>query len=285
MRLRRHAPLAIRAQGDDTMKMTARPLSTIPEETPALRAALADAAEFLEDARRIVALTGAGISTESGIPDFRGEGGLWTRVAATSYRAFLSDPQARKDYWRIRGELMPLVTRAQPNRAHQALAALDRRGILAAVVTQNFDGLHQAAGIAPDRVIELHGNAREAACQSCGARQPIGPVQARVEAGEEEPLCACGGFLKAATILFGQPLPQDALDAAKARLDACDLLLVIGSSLRVVPAARLPLIALERGVPLLIVNLEPTPLDERADVVLRAPAGWALERLVERGFA
>ncbi|HKV85202.1 MAG TPA: Sir2 family NAD-dependent protein deacetylase [Ktedonobacterales bacterium] len=261
------------------------PLPIPPSVTSELRAALADAAEFLEDARRVVALTGAGVSTESGIPDFRGEGGLWTRVAATSYRAFLSDAQARKDYWRIRRELMPLVTRAQPNAAHRALAKLDRRGALSAVVTQNFDGLHQAAGIPTERVIELHGNTREAVCQSCGARQPIGPVQARVEAGEEEPLCACGGFLKAATILFGQPLPQDALDAAKAQLGVCDLLLVVGSSLRVTPAARLPLIALERGAPLIIVNLEPTPLDARADVVIRAPAGWALERMVDRLFA
>ena len=252
----------------------------IPEETPELRLALSDCAEFLEDARRLVALTGAGISTESGIPDFRGEDGLWTRVAATSYRAFLSDAQARKDYWRLRRELMPLVANAQPNAAHRALAALDRRGALAGIITQNFDGLHQAAGIAPERVVELHGNTREAACQSCGARQPIAAVQARVEAGEEEPRCACGGFLKAATILFGQPLPHGALEAAKELLQSCDVLLVVGSSLRVTPAARLPLIALERGVPLLIVNLEPTPLDSRADVVARASAGWALTRIV-----
>lgn len=255
---------------------------TTPEETRELRAALADAVEFLEDARRVVALTGAGISTESGIPDFRGEGGLWTRVAATSYRAFLSDGQARRDYWRLRRELMPLVTDARPNAAHEALAELDWRGILAGVITQNFDGLHQAAGIPAERVIELHGNTREAACQSCGARQPIAAVQVRVEAGEEEPLCACGGFLKAATILFGQPLPPEALASAKELLAGCDLLLVVGSSLRVIPAARLPLVALERGVPLIIVNLEPTPLDERADVVVRAPAGWALERMIAR---
>lgn len=251
-----------------------------PQKTPELRAALADAVEFLEDARHVVALTGAGISTESGIPDFRGEGGLWTRVAATSYRAFLRDGQARRDYWRIRREMMPLVTRARPNAAHRALAELDRRGQLSGVITQNFDGLHQAAGMSDQRVIELHGNTREAACQSCGARQPIAPVQARVEAGEEEPLCGCGGFLKAATILFGQPLPPDALATAKELLAACDLLLVVGSSLRVIPAARLPLVALERAVPLIIVNLEPTPLDERADIVMRAPAGWALERMV-----
>ncbi|HEX6818820.1 MAG TPA: Sir2 family NAD-dependent protein deacetylase [Ktedonobacterales bacterium] len=251
-----------------------------PQETPELRVALADAVEFLEDARRVVALTGAGISTESGIPDFRGKSGLWTRVAATSYRAFLSDGQARRDYWQIRREMMPLVTRAQPNPAHHALAELHRRGALASVITQNFDGLHQAAGIPAERVIELHGNTREAACQTCGARQPIAAVQARMEAGEEEPLCDCGGFLKAATILFGQPLPQEALTRAKELLAACDLLLVVGSSLRVIPAARLPLVALERDVPLIIVNLEPTPLDERAEVVVRAPAGWALQRML-----
>lgn len=260
--------------------MIARSPHIPPEETPELRAALEDAVEFLEDARHIVALTGAGISTESGIPDFRGEGGLWTRVAATSYRAFQSDAGARRDYWRLRRELMPLVRGARPNAAHLALAALDRRGVLSGVITQNFDGLHQLAGIAAERVIELHGTSHEAACQSCGARQPIAGVQARVEAGEEEPLCDCGGFLKAATILFGQPLPPEALAAAKGLLAGCDLLLVIGSSLRVVPAARLPLVALERGAPMVIVNLEPTPLDQRADVVIRAPAGWALRRLI-----
>jgi NAD-dependent deacetylase len=250
-------------------------------ETPTARTAILDIAEFLADARRLVVLTGAGVSTESGIPDFRSPGGVWSRLPPTSYRAFMSDPAARRDYWRLRRELRGLATSARPNPAHVALAALERRGALAGLITQNFDGLHQAAGSSPDRVIELHGTAHEAACQSCGARSPIAAVQARVDAGDDDPRCpACGGFLKAATILFGQPIPPVALAAAQALAHDCDLFLVVGSSLRVIPAARLPLLALDRGVPLLILNLEPTPLDARADVVLRAPAGQALPRIL-----
>lgn len=248
--------------------------------TPENMLAVADMAEFVAEARRLVVLSGAGISTESGIPDFRGPEGIWTRATATTHRRFLSDPQARRDYWRIRRELGGVVTSARPNPAHHALVALERRGILAAILTQNFDGLHHAAGSAPERVVELHGNSRESACQSCGARQPIAALMTRVEAGEQDPCCACGGLLKAATILFGQPLPQEALAAAREHARAGDLFLVVGSSLCVYPAAGLPRLALERGVPLLILNLEPTPLDERADVVLHAPAGEALPAIV-----
>jgi NAD-dependent deacetylase len=247
---------------------------------PRWRTAVADMAEFVEDARRLVVLTGAGASTESGIPDFRGPDGIWSRMPPASYRDFLERPEARREYWRLRRALHARVASARPNAAHRALAALERRGILAGIVTQNFDGLHQAAGSSPARVVELHGTSREAACQRCDARLPMEAVQARVDAGEDDPRCACGGYLKAATILFGQPLPRPALDAALDLARTCDLFLVVGSSLRVVPAARLPLLALERGVPLLIVNLEPTALDNRADVVLRAPAGEALDRLL-----
>jgi NAD-dependent deacetylase len=255
---------------------------TLTPEDPAWRTAVADMAEFLAEARRLVVLTGAGASTESGIPDFRGPDGIWTRVSATSYRAFLTDAAARRDYWRLRRELGPTVAAARPNAVHIALAELEWRGILAGILTQNFDGLHQAAGSSPERVIELHGSSREAACQSCGARSPIEPVQARVAAGEEDPRCACGGLLKAATILFGQPLPAAALARAQQLAASCDLFLVVGSSLRVNPAARLPLLALERGVPLLIVNREPTRFDERADVALHAQAGPALRAMVDR---
>ncbi len=175
---------------------------------------------------------------------------------------------------------MPVVSAARPNAVHYALAALERRGILASILTQNFDGLHQAAGCSPERVIELHGTTREAACQSCGERQPIEVIQARVEAGEADPRCACGGYLKAATILFGQPLPTDALERARELASSCDLFLIIGSSLRVNPAARLPLLAVERGVPLLILNREPTRFDDRADVVLHAQAGPAMRAML-----
>jgi NAD-dependent deacetylase len=245
-----------------------------------IRTAIGDMAEFLEDAHRLVVLTGAGVSTESGIPDFRGPNGAWARRPAPTYRAFMQDPAARREYWRTRRELAGLVTQARPNAAHYALVEMERRGMLAGIITQNFDGLHQEAGSPQGSVIELHGTSREAACQSCGARLVMAEVQARVDAGDEEPRCNCGGFLKAATILFGQPVHRPVLDAALALTRTCDLFLVVGSSLRVVPAARLPLLALERGVPLLIINLEPTPLDSRADSVLHAPAGHVLPRLL-----
>jgi NAD-dependent deacetylase len=157
---------------------------------PAWQTAIADMAEFVAGARRLVALTGAGASTESGIPDFRSPGGIRARVAPTSYHAFLSSAEARRHYWRLRRELGPTVASAQPNAVHYALAELERRGILAAILTQNFDGLHQTAGSSPERVVELHGTSREAACQSCGARAPIESLQARVEDGEEDPRCA-----------------------------------------------------------------------------------------------
>lgn len=249
-------------------------------DDPTWRTAVADIAEFVADARRLVVLTGAGASTESGIPDFRSPSGIWARNPPTSYRGFMESVAARHDYWRLRRELCGRVAAARPNATHRALAELERRGVLAGTITQNFDGLHQAAGSSPDRVIELHGTSREAACQSCGMRLPIEAVQTRVDAGEIDPRCACGGYLKAATILFGQPVPRPALDAALALARMCDVFLVVGSSLRVTPAAHLPRVALERGVPLLIVNLEPTPLDPRADVVLRAPAGQALTRVL-----
>lgn len=253
-----------------------------PLATAAAREALADCVEFLTDARRLVVLTGAGISTESGIPDFRGPAGLWAKHPPASYAMFMGDVAARRDYWRLRRELHGRVAAARPNDGHHALVALERRGGLAGIITQNFDGLHQIAGNTPARVIELHGTSREAACQTCGARQPIDAVQARVTAGEDDPRCPCGGYLKAATILFGQRVPDGPLAAALELARTCDCLLVVGSSLRVAPAARLPLVALERHAPLLIINLEPTPLDARADVVLRAPAGQALRQIVTR---
>lgn len=245
------------------------------------RVAVADMCEFLDVARKLVVLTGAGISTESGIPDFRGPQGVWSRVQATSHRAFLNDPEARERYWQIRNQMRPLVAAARPNDAHRALVALHARGTLAGVITQNFDGLHQEAGLPAEAVIELHGTNRQAECQTCGRRYDIDEMQARVDAGERDPRCSdCGGLLKAATILFGQRIPQRVLDAAFGLVRECDALLVVGSSLRVVPAARIPLVALQRHVPLLILNLEPTPLDARADVVLHAAAAIALPEMV-----
>ncbi len=230
----------------------------------------------------MVALTGAGISTESGIPDFRSPGGIWQQIPPVSYREFQQSAEARQRYWKTRRNLSARVVAAQPNAAHYAMVELERRQLLQAVITQNFDGLHQDAGHAPERVIELHGTSREAACTLCGARSSITALQRRVDAGEVDPTCSlCGGYLKAATILFGQRVPERELARAKELAEACDLFLIVGSSLKVVPAATLPRLALKRNIPLIIINLQPTPLDDYADVVIHEKAGLVLPPLIK----
>lgn len=246
---------------------------------------LQNAVELLQEARQIVALTGAGISTESGIPDFRSPGSTWLEQPPVSYQDFLSKSEARRRYWKTRRELSGQVAQAKPNAAHYALAELERRGLLLGVLTQNFDGLHQDAGNQAERVIELHGTSREAACTLCDARSPMHELQQRIDAGEDEPACPlCGGYMKSATILFGQRVPTSVLERARELARACDLFLVVGSSLQVTPAARLPRLALERDVPLIIINLQPTPLDDEADVVIREKAGSVLPALVQSLF-
>lgn len=252
------------------------PISTIQE-------AIEDIVEFLEVSQRVVVLTGAGASTESGIPDFRSADGIWRRYPPGTYQDFISKPEARRRYWELRRTLGSQVRNARPNPTHYALAALEQMGKLSGIITQNFDGLHQDAGVSPERVIELHGTSRWAACTLCGVRSPMSELQQRIEAGEEDPQCAlCGGYLKAATILFGQPVPRAELDRAIALTNQSDLFLVIGSSLRVSPASRLPWLAVERGTPLIIINREPTPLDRRADLVLSANAGETMARVMAR---
>jgi len=246
-----------------------------------LQQQLQDAAELIQQARRIVALTGAGISTESGIPDFRSHGSIWQRRPPVSYHDFLKNSQARQRYWQTRRNLSAQVAAARPNAAHRALVELEHRQILLGVITQNFDGLHQDAGHLPEHIIELHGTSRFAACTLCGARSSIQELQQRIDAGEVDPSCSvCGGFLKSASILFGQRLPEVELTRAKILSAECDLFLVVGSSLKVTPAATLPRLALERDVPLIIINLQPTPLDDYADVVIHQRAGLVLPLLV-----
>ncbi len=247
-----------------------------------LQEQLHDAAELMQQARQIVALTGAGISTESGIPDFRSPGSIWQRQPPVSYQDFLNKAEARRNYWQTRRNLAGQVAAAQPNAAHRALAELERRDILLGVITQNFDGLHQDAGNHPERVIELHGTSRQAACTLCGKRSSMSELQRRIDAGEIDPRCSfCGGYLKAATILFGQRVPEAELARARELAALCDLFLVVGSSLKVTPAATLPRVALRRNVPLIIVNIQPTPLDDYADVVIHEKAGVVLPPLVE----
>ncbi len=246
-----------------------------------LQEQLHDAAEFMQGAKQIVTLTGAGISTESGIPDFRSPGSTWRTNPPVSYQAFINDAESRRKYWETRKSLYGQVSTARPNAAHQALATLQNRGVLLGVITQNFDGLHQDAGILPEHVVELHGTSRLAACTRCGARSSMTTLQQRIDSGEIDPQCErCGGFLKAATILFGQRVPEEELTQAREMIDVCDLLLVVGSSLKVTPAATLPRLALTRNVPLIIVNMEATSLDSRADVVIHEKAGLVLPSLV-----
>ena len=243
---------------------------------------LQDAAELIQEARKIVVLTGAGISTESGIPDFRSPGSIWLENPPVSYPDFIYKPEARRRYWKTRRSLSNQVRAARPNAAHHALAELEQRQKLLGIITQNFDGLHQDAGSDPARVVELHGTSREAACTLCDTRSSMEELQRRIDEGEIDPQCSlCGGYLKSATILFGQQIPANVLARAKELAGDCDLFLVVGSSLRVSPAANLPHLALKRNVPLLIVNLIPTPLDDDADVVIHEKAGTVLPRLIE----
>lgn len=242
---------------------------------------LQDAIELIQPSRRIVVLTGAGISTESGIPDFRSPGSIWQQQSPVSYQDFISKPEARQKYWETRRNLAGQVAQAKPNAAHRALVELERMGILQGIITQNFDGLHQDAGNSPERIVELHGTSREAACTLCGARSSMQELQQRIDAGESDPTCSlCDGYMKTATILFGQRVPEAVLTRARALADECDLFLVVGSSLQVTPAAALPRLALMKDVPLIIINLQPTPLDDYADVILREKAGVALPPIV-----
>lgn len=229
-------------------------------------------------------LTGAGISTESGIPDFRSPGGLWTRYDPTklTFDKFCASAETRRLYWEMGNELFPALRDAQPNAAHRVLAALERRRGLRRIVTQNVDGLHQKAGSSPAVMIEIHGTALEVGCLTCGARQDRGPVQARFAAGEHDLRCDCGGLLKPATISFGQAMPERETAQAFADAAEADVFLVIGSSLAVYPAAGLPRVAVENGAPLVIVNREPTPYDGYAEVLLHGNAGAALSAIAER---
>jgi NAD-dependent protein deacetylase/lipoamidase len=237
----------------------------------------------LGTARRIVALTGAGISTDSGIPDFRGPNGVWTRdpeaAKLVTLDAYLADPAVRQRAWHNRRD-HPAWS-AAPNAGHHALVELERAGRLRAIVTQNIDGLHQRAGSDPDRVIEIHGTIFEVECLSCGDRTPMAAALERVDAGEPDPDCRhCGGILKSATISFGQRLDPATLGRAVAAAAMADLLLAVGTSLSVQPAAGLVEVAAQAGARVVIVNASPTPYDKLADAVLREPIGTVLPALV-----
>jgi NAD-dependent deacetylase len=244
---------------------------------------LEEVAGWLRGAHSVVALTGAGISTESGIPDFRGPDGVWRRdpqaERLSNIGYYLADARVRRESWQRRADHPAWA--AKPNAGHRALVDLERAGHLGLLVTQNIDGLHLAAGTDPGRLIEIHGTIRETACLSCGDRRPMRETLGRVLGGEADPPClACGGILKSATVSFGQNLDPVLLRRADDAATTCDMFLAIGTSLTVYPVARLPELALESGARLVIVNAEPTLLDERADAVLRGQAGDVLPALV-----
>jgi NAD-dependent deacetylase len=238
---------------------------------------------WLASARRICVLTGAGISTDSGIPDYRGPNGVWTRdpdaekLVTLSY--YVHDPEIRRKAWRMRSDLR--VGEVQPNAGHLALVELERQGRLRALLTQNIDGLHQAAGSSPELVLELHGTIHEVECLSCRARTTMASAMQRMDAGDPDPACLdCGGILKSATISFGQLLDAEVIDAAARAAADCDVFLAVGTSLQVHPAAGLVDVAAGSGARVVVVNAEPTPYDWTADLVVREPIGTALPRLV-----
>ena len=231
----------------------------------------------------LVVFTGAGVSTESGIPDFRSASGLWARhdPADFSYASFMASAEGRRRYWAVGRELYGCIQGAQPNAGHLAIVELDRLGLLDCVITQNVDDLHRRAGVPAHKVVELHGNATRVRCLECGGVVSRDAVQARLLAGETVPACGgCGGILKPFTVLFGEPMPVEELLRAQERAASARTFLVVGSSLAVLPAAYVPRRAREGGARLVIVNLTPTRLDREADVVLPGPAGEVLTALV-----
>ena len=241
-------------------------------------------ADLIINAKRVVVFTGAGVSTESGIPDFRSPGGIWSRFDPDdfTYQKFIRDPEVRKKQWQMLGEGL-LTTGAKPNPAHYAIAELDRLGKLDCVITQNVDNLHQKAGVPADKVFELHGNMQWAVCLSCGRRYPFEQIKARLDKGEEIPDCeVCHGLLKPDAVFFGEQLPQKVLEEATHRSSNCDLFIVIGSTLVVYPAAYMPIYATQAGAKLVIINLSSTPMDREAAVLIRAKAGEAMSRMIER---
>ncbi|MFN4008441.1 MAG: SIR2 family NAD-dependent protein deacylase [Pannonibacter sp.] len=230
-------------------------------------------AEVFAREGRVVVLTGAGISTESGIPDYRSPGGIWASTIPIQYQAFVSDKAARLEDWRRRFHFLAEFTSAIPNAAHQALARLAERGQVDLVITQNIDGLHQRAGLAADRLVELHGNGTYAHCLDCRAKARIEDQEVVVAAGRSPRCQACNGLLKAAVISFGEAMPQEKMARAVTAARRCDVFLVLGSSLVVHPAAALPEIAADAGAQLIIVNREPTPLDDLAEWCIRTSLG------------
>ena len=240
----------------------------------------AELAEMIDAAQRVVVFTGAGISTESGIPDFRSPGGVWSRMKPIYFQEFVASEEKRREAWRRVFSGSAGWVGASPNAGHHAIARLVTQGKVSSVITQNVDNLHQDSGVPEERVIELHGNASYAKCLTCGRRHELEALREPFLATEEPPVCWCGGLIKTATISFGQSMPEEPMARAEAETLACDLFLVLGSSLVVYPAAGFPLLAKRNGAALVIVNREPTELDPYADLVLHDEIGPTLTAVV-----
>jgi NAD-dependent deacetylase len=237
---------------------------------------------LLNGSEQLVAFTGAGISTESGLSDFRSPGGVWDRYRIVTYQEFLLSHDARVEYWNMKREFYNELESSQPNKAHFALAALEKIGKLACLITQNIDGFHQDSGSSQDIVIELHGTNRKAICVQCGNLWPIEEIQVRLESGDLDPQCEhCAGFIKPATVSFGQAMPETEMRRAYECASKCDLFLMVGSSLQVEPAASIPRVAHAAGAQLLFINRTNTPWDHLASVVFRENAGDVLHEIVE----
>jgi NAD-dependent protein deacetylase/lipoamidase len=242
-----------------------------------LTTAIARLRDLIDDASVIVPFTGAGISTECGIPDFRSPGGLWTRNQPIPFDAFVSSQEMRDEAWRRRFAMEEKFAQAKPGRGHRALASLYRSGKSPGLITQNIDNLHQASGIDAGDVIELHGNTTYALCLDCSRRYELSRVKEKFEAaGQRAPDCACGGYIKTATVSFGQAMPPEAMERAEDLTKSCDLFLAVGSSLVVWPAAGFPLMAKRNGAVLVIINREATEFDDIADLVVRNDIGDTL---------
>jgi len=240
--------------------------------------------DLIINAIRIVVFTGAGISTESGIPDFRSPGGLWDRFDPDdfTYQKFVSDPNSRRKQWQMLREGL-LTGSAKPNPAHYAIAELDRLGKLDCVITQNVDNLHQKAGVPAEKVFELHGNMQWVICLSCRRRYPFDQIKARLDKGEETPDCeVCHGILKPDAVLFGESLPEETLKEATFHSYECDLFIVIGSTLVIYPAAYMPIYATSAGAKLVIINLSSTPMDQQATALIKAKAGETMSRVIQK---
>ncbi len=238
---------------------------------------IAELARLIEEARRVVVFTGAGISTESGIPDFRSPNGIWSKTTPIYFEEYMRSEDARREAWRRKFEIDRDMIGAEPNRGHRAVAKLVRIGKVTSVVTQNIDGLHQKSGVPDEHMIELHGNGTYATCLTCGTRHELEPIKAAFLADGTLPACIyCGGIVKTATVSFGQAMPEREMERARDETLACDLFLAIGSSLVVYPAAGFPAMAKRNGARLVIVNRDPTDLDSVADLVLNREIGPTL---------